>query len=115
MDEKLNEIYQMCGKRPTDWNELMDVVEFIESLDHKDKYYQWDEFEEDDLSKPKITHYNFNGYSVDIEGNQCWIWLNLELDPGTLLNKSIKSHNKFDAVFNACYEFAKYYNQNQTT
>ena len=109
--DKIEEIYQMCDKYviDNDWNELMEVANFIENLDHKDKYYQWEEYIDDDLTKEKIIRYNFEGYSVNIEGNSCWIGINFALDPHKTIT-SCRSDSKFKSVLTACYEFAYQFN-----
>ena len=91
------------------WDKIMQVVKFIENIDHKGLHYEWEDFDEDGN---KQTNYNFNGYSVDIEGNQCFIFLHLELDPGKTICSST-AETKFEAVLTACYEFAKFYNEDK--
>ena len=90
----------------TDWNWIMEVVEKIESLDDSEKHYQWKDVNNTNRS-------NFNGYSVDIEGNDCLIWLGLELDPLECLAKS-KGKTKKEAVVTAIWEFLNWY-KTQTT
>ena len=107
--EKSDEIYQMCGIIPidNDWNELMRVVEFIENINHKEKHYSWESTNEEGVLE---TYYNFAGYSVYIEGKYCGIDLNLQLDPSQRIC-SVSAETKFDAVLNACYQFALKYNE----
>jgi len=91
------------------WEKLMEIVEFIENIDDKTGY-SW---------QPKVDgkklkrEYNFNGYSVQIEGKGCTIWLHLQLDPFELVAKSGKVNSKFDAVLDACYKFALKRNNNE--
>lgn len=108
--EKSDEIYQMCGVIPidNDWNESMRVVEFIENIDHKEKHYSWESTNEEGVLE---TYYNFAGYSVFIEGNYCGIDLNLQLDPSERICGSSQK-TKFEAVLEACYQFALKYNNN---
>lgn len=81
----------------TNWNWIVSVIEKIESLDDSKLHYQWKDVDGEDRS-------NFNGYSVDIEGCECRIWLHLELDPFQLIS-SATSNNKLDATISAIYNF----------
>lgn len=84
------------------WEKLMQVVEFIENIDARNEYYKWEQF----VGKDKtVTQYNFDGFSVSIEGKSCWIFLHLALDPGETISR-VKSNSKFEATLQACYEFA---------
>jgi hypothetical protein len=86
-----------------DWRDLMGVVEFIEELDRSDRHYRYMDNEGEERS-------NFLGYTVEIEGGSCCIWLRLELDPYKLL---VESHDvsKMRAVYRAIGEFAILYKQ----
>lgn len=70
----------------TDWNWLMEVVEKIESL----------------------TDINSNGCFMLLES----IGFNAKFifDDGTRILKDSKGETKFGAVYNACVEFIKWYN-----
>ena len=68
-----------------DWNSIHKIIEKIESLDESKNHYQWKDID-------GSTRTNFNGYSVDIEGNECFIWLNLELDPPEILGEIGRAH-----------------------
>ena len=85
----------------TDYNQLMKVVEKIESLDLKEHFYQW----EYDGEK----QYNFNGIVVSIEGNHCMIYIELSLDPIYVLTTH-NSDTKKQAVYKAVIDFIKWYN-----
>ena len=76
------------------WEWLMTAVEKIESLDLSKEMYSWEEDEE--------VRYNFEGISVEIENRRCWIYLNLQLDPGFTINtKTFKEEypTKIEATF----------------
>lgn len=86
----------------TDYNQLMNIVEKIESLDLREYFYQW-EYPEG------WTQYNFNGIVVDIRGNQCIIYMENTLDP----IDSISDHRcetKKEAIYLAIIDFVKWYN-----
>jgi hypothetical protein len=81
------------------WDWLMSVVEKIESLDLT-KWYDTD---------------NFSNCSVNIEHSSCYIWLNLNYDPG---KRVVAIHNgtyetKIETVYNAILEFIKWYNEHK--
>jgi hypothetical protein len=88
------------------WDWLMPVVEKIESLDLKEYGYKWEDMDGE-------TRYNNQNICVEIERNQCWIYMNLQLDPPDTLNEKT-SHMKFDTKIEATYaavvEFIEYYN-----
>jgi hypothetical protein len=88
------------------WDWLMPVVEKIESLDLKEYGYQWEGIYGE-------IEYNNGSVRVEIERNECWIYMNLQLDPFHTFNEKT-SHMKFDTKIEATYaavvEFIEYYN-----
>jgi hypothetical protein len=74
-------------KYDTDWNWLMKVVEKIESLDFV-----------------VIHHFYFSKFEVSIKAEHERRFKNIR----TSTNK-----NKIKAVYNACVEFVKWYNENK--
>ena len=88
------------------WDWLMPVVEKIESLDLKEYGYQWEGIYGE-------IEYNNGSVRVEIERNECWIYMNLQLDPFHTFNEKT-SHMKFDTKLEATYaavvEFIEYYN-----
>ena len=96
--------YKPLKKYNEFWADLMPVVEKIEELDLKEQYYSW----EDEEGK----NYNFEEFSVDIEGNSCYIWLNLSLDPPQLISQ-VTEKTKIEAVYKAVLGFIKWYNKNK--
>jgi len=96
--------YKALKKYNEFWGNLMPVVEKIEELDLKEQYYSW----EDEEGK----NYNFEGFSVDIEGNSCYIWLNWSLDPAKLISQATEK-TKIEAVYKAVLGFIEWYNKNK--
>jgi hypothetical protein len=80
------DVWGKC-KYHSDWNSLMEVVEKIESL----------------------TDINSNGCFMLLES----IGFNAKFifDDGTRILKDSKGETKFGAVYNACVEFIKWYNE----
>ena len=101
----MSEINKMIGKNYSNytWVELMEAVDFIEKLDLKEKYYQWENDGE--------TEYNFEYFEVEIGYNTCYIWLNLQLDPSQIIACS-KFSLKFDSTLDAVNQFATKFNNN---
>ena len=91
------------------WSRLMKVVEFIEDIQNNDKYYTWEEANDKGILE---THSNFRGYTVEIIGHCCFIDIQLALNPPKSICRKIGS-SKFEAVLDACYQFACYYNNNE--
>ena len=90
----------------SDFSWLMDVVDKIESLDMSEFHYKWI-----DDGKERS---NFMNISVDISHKQCWIFIELELDPPFLVNQisaQFKYKSKIEAVWCAIVEFVTYYNK----
>ena len=90
----------------TSWDWLMPVIEKIESLDLSEYGYQWEGIDGE-------TEYNNGSICVEIEQNQCWIYMNLSLDPMHTLNENthrMKFDTKLDATYAAVVEFIEYYN-----
>jgi hypothetical protein len=87
----------------TDWNWIMPVIEKIESLDESETHYQWEHIDGSTIS-------NFVNYEVDIERNECRIWMNLELDPPDLVAKG-EMGNKKESTVHAIWEFLNWYNE----
>ncbi len=85
----------------TNWNWIVSVIEKIESLDDSKLYYKWKDVDGKDRS-------NFNGYSVEIEGCECRIWLHLELDQSQLIS-SATGNNKLDATIRAISKFLSWH------
>jgi len=91
------------------WNWIMQVVEKIEQLDLSQYIYKWEDGD--------VTNYNFEGTSVEIENNRCWIYINLSLDPMFTVNeKTFKQtyNSKIEATYAAVVEFIEWYNQLKT-
>lgn len=103
--------YKLTGVsfEPYTWDKLIGIVEFIENIDDSKNHYTWQSQDEKGVM---YEHNNFQGYTVNIEGNSCWICLDLALDPGITISNEIGS-SKFDAVLKACYKFALKYNNNE--
>ena len=80
----------------SDWNWLMEVVEKIEQTTIKETYGQFNEKESNAI------------VSVAIENKFCQI-----LSNGIYLNEIVSENEetKIEAVYNACVEFIKYYNE----
>ena len=80
----------------SDWNWLMEVVEKIEQTTIKETYGQFNEKESNAI------------VSVVIENKFCQI-----LSNGIYLNEIISENEetKIEAVYNACIEFIKWYNE----
>lgn len=91
------------------WTRLMKVVGFIEDIQNNDKYYTWEEVNDKGILE---THSNFNGYTVEIIGNYCFIDVQLELDPPKSICRKVRE-NKFEAVLDACYQFSLMYNNKE--
>lgn len=91
----------------SNWEWIMTAIIKIESLDLNDKFYQWKDGNQ--------TRNNFQGISVDISKNNCWIGINLDLDPPITINKK-SSHKHFntkiEAVWTAVNEFIEWYDEN---
>lgn len=94
-------------KHHTEWNWLMPVVETIESLDLSEWMYKWEDLEDG-------MQYNFEGISVEIQNNACWIYVNLALDPMRTINEKTfnqKYNSKIEATYAAIVEFIEWYNE----
>ena len=80
----------------SDWNWLMEVVEKIEQTTIKETYGQFNEKESNAI------------VSVVIENKFCQI-----LSNGIYLNEIVSENEetKIEAVYNACLEFIKWYNE----
>ena len=102
----MNEINKMIGKSYSNytWVELMEAVDFIETLDLKENYYQWEESGQ--------IQYNFQSFQVEFDFNRCYIWLNLQLDPSQIIVCS-KFSKKFDSTLDAINQFATKFNNNE--
>ena len=102
----MREINKMIGKNYSNytWNELMEAVDFIENLDLKENYYQWEEGEQ--------IQYNFQSFQVEFDFNRCYIWLNLQLDPSQMIVCS-KLSTKFDSTLDAINQFVIKFNNNE--
>jgi hypothetical protein len=109
--EKWQEIKKMVNiSLDTDmWTALIKVVEFIEDIQESVKYYTWEETNDKGILE---THSNFNGYTVEIIGNCCFIDVQLELDPPKSICRKIRE-NKFEAVLDAVYQFSLMYNNKE--
>lgn len=83
-----------------DWNCLMEVVKAIENLDDSEYFYQWEDVEGN-------TRSNFQRYSVDVEGNSCWICAELELDPPIIISAR-ETDDKIKSVHEAVVEFVEW-------
>ena len=70
-----------------DWGLLMEVVEKIESLDS-------------------------GIYTLIFQQKSCLIWNNDKGEELEFFNSSFKAETKIEAVYNACLEFIKWYNEN---
>jgi hypothetical protein len=93
-------------KYSTSWDWLIPVVEKIESLDLSEYGYKWEDMDGE-------TRYNNQNICVEIERNQCWIYMNLQLDPLHTINAETfnkKCDSKIDAVYGAVVEFIEWYN-----
>lgn len=90
------------------WDWLMTAVQKIENLDLKESMYSWETDEG--------REYNFEGISVEIEGNKCWIYINLQLDQMFTINeKTFKETypSKIEATFRAVLEFVEWFNKRE--
>lgn len=86
----------------TGWNYIIEVVNHIENLDHSQYHYKWPDYDEEGKFR-----YNFMGYTVEIEGHWCHIYLRLELDPAeNIVTETGKS--KKEAVIKALRKFSEY-------
>jgi len=85
-----------------DWNQLILVVEKIESLDLKEWFYKWELDGE--------VNYNFRNLEVEILNNTCSVILDLDLDPSTDL-AYYKAETKIKATYKTIVEFIKWYNE----
>lgn len=87
----------------SDWNKLMLVVDAIENIDLSDYHYKWLDYDGVTINN------NFNGVTVDIEGNSCYIGVELDLDPYSMISKG-EGNNKKEVVYDACVKFVKWFN-----
>ncbi len=83
----------------SDANWQYEALQWIENLDLSDSHYSW-EFRDQKYN-------NFNGYRTELEGNGCWIYLELTLDPPERVAMA-EGANKKEAVFEALYQFSQY-------
>ena len=98
--------YKPLCKYHESWNDLIPVVEKIESLNLSEYGYTWKGID------GKIE-YNNQSIHVEIERNKCWIYMNLQLDPPHTFNKKTDNTEfptKIEAVYAAVVEFIEYYN-----
>ena len=85
----------------SDWDWIMQVIEKIENINEKEKHYQWEGID-------GTTRNNFINYEVNIERNECGIWLNLELDPAQEYGYA-KANTKKEAAVQAIWQFLNKY------
>ena len=92
-----------------DWNILMLVVEYIETIDLSKYSYTW---KTTDINENETIENNFCGICVDIEMNKCWIYTENQLDPCTTMNENtLKSYpTKIEAVYESILDFIDYHN-----
>jgi hypothetical protein len=83
----------------SDWNWLMEVVEKIESL------------EKPITNNPNLVGKN-EDYEVHIQGKHVKIYAHGEVTKEVVDLRSSESNSKIEAVYNACIEFIKWYNEN---
>ena len=103
---RLNDIIMTELNFHKDWKLLMPVVEKIESLDLKEYGYKWKGIDGE-------TEYNNGSICVEIEQKNCWIYMNLSLDPMHTLNPisyQKEYDTKIQATFEAVVEFIEHYN-----
>jgi hypothetical protein len=104
---RYNKVYRIEDSQfHESWDWLMPVVEKIESLDLSEYGYTWKGIDGE-------TEYNNQNICVEIERNQCWIYMNLQLDPLHTINAETfnkKCDSKIDAVYGAVVEFIEWYN-----
>jgi hypothetical protein len=89
------------------WDWLMGVVDKIENMDLSETGYSWEGIDGE-------TEYNNQNICVEIERNQCWIYMNLQLDPVHTINAETfnkKCDTKIESVYNAIVEFIEWYNK----
>jgi hypothetical protein len=88
---------RLCNtKYHCSWDWLIPVVEKIESLNLRE------------------YNYNFDALVVQIEKYECWIYMELSLDPCYTINKKsfeTKFLSKIEAVYSSIVEFIEWYNQ----
>lgn len=84
------------------WNWLMPVIEKIESTDCSEFAYTWEGLEG--------TEYNFSYPKVMIEGKECWVYFDQQLDP-YLTIADFKEGSKLENTYNGVVEFIKWYNE----
>ena len=104
---RYNKVYRIEDSQfHESWDWLMPVVEKIESLDLSEYGYAWKGIDGE-------TEYNNQSIHVEIERNQCWIYMNLQLDPPHYFNEKtyrLKFPTKIEATYAAVVEFIEYYN-----
>lgn len=101
-----NLLHKLRDLRCTDpdlinWNDLIPIVEEIESLDLKEYFYKWKDFDGD-------MTYNFEGICIDISKHSCYISVELLLDPSYYISENV-CNNKKDAVIQSLKTFETWY------
>lgn len=83
----------------TGWNYIMELVQYIENLDHSKFHHKWTDLEGE--------RSNFEGYEVRISGNYCEIICHLALDPPNVI-VGYSAKTKKEAVIKALHKFSEY-------
>jgi hypothetical protein len=99
--DTINDLYTDELDFHKDWNLLMKVVEYIETIDLSKYSYNW-------IDDRGDIQYNCDSIKIEIENKRCWIYIENQLDPCDTLNTNTFSErydSKMDAVYESIIEF----------